>query len=192
MNDARAAAEARGHFDALLQRLRADGGEALGYEALRRRLIQFFRLHVPAEAEDLADVALDRLARKVHAGTEVGNVPSYTLGIARMVLHESHARSARRRAAEDDPTLMPDADDTGGETDAALAALSTCLDAAGGESRGLILAYYGADGAARIAERQRLAAERGISLNALRNRALRLREALEECVKSRMGWSDAP
>ena len=189
MNEARA--EAGGAFEALLARLRADGGEALAYEALRRRLIQFFRLHVPAEADDLADVSLDRLARKIHEGTEVASVPSYALGIARMVLHESHARSARRRAAADDPTWIAVDDETDGETEAALAALSACLDASGGESRGLMLAYYGADGAARIAERQRLAAERGISLNALRNRALRLREALEECVKARMGWGEA-
>jgi hypothetical protein len=29
-------------------------------------------------------------------------------------------------------------------------------------------------------------------LNALRNRALRLRETLEDCVRERMGWSREP
>ena len=54
------------------------------------------------------------------------------------------------------------------------------------------LDYYGADGAERIATRQRLAGERGISINALRNRALRLREALEDCVRKRLGPVEAP
>lgn len=181
-------------FDALLRRLRADGADGIAYEALRARLIRFFRMHVPAEADELADVSLDRLARKIHEGTEVASVPLYTLGIARMVLHETHARGARRRAAEVDPTLQADAEESGdgAETEAALTALSGCLDAAGVEARTLMLAYYGADGGARIAMRQKLAGERGISLNALRNRALRLRDMLEECVRKRMGWADPP
>jgi DNA-directed RNA polymerase specialized sigma24 family protein len=185
---ARAAPDAA--FDALLRRLRSSGSEALGYEALRRRLIQFFRLHVPADAEDLADVTLDRLARKIHEGTDVASVPLYGLGIARMVLHEARARSAKRRAAEADPTLFaePDDGDTRATEDALLAALSACLDEAGTAARTLILAYYRADGAERIAIRQHLADERRISLNALRNRALRLREALENCVRGRLGW----
>lgn len=187
--DASASRAAGTPFDALLLRLRAEGAEGLAYEALRRRLIQFYRLHVPAEADDLADIALDRLARKIHEGTDVTSVPLYALGIARMVLHEARARGARRRAAEVDPTLLPD---DGDEQEAAanetvFAALSQCLDAAGAQARTLILAYYAADGAERIAVRQRLAAERRISINALRNRALRLRETLEECVRARLG-----
>jgi DNA-directed RNA polymerase specialized sigma24 family protein len=181
-------------FEALLRRLRVDGTEGAAYEALRARLIRFFRMHVPAEADELADVALDRLARKIHEGTEVASVPLYALGIARMVLHETRARGARRRAAEVDPTMLADTEETrdGADTEAALTALSSCLDAAGSEARTLMLAYYGADGAARIAMRQNLAGERGISLNALRNRALRLRETLEDCVRRRMGWMDPP
>ena len=174
-------------FDALLRRLGGNGAEGLAYETLRRRLIRFFWVYAPAEADELADVSLDRLARKIHEGTEVVNVPLYALGIARMVLHETRARGARRRNAEADPTLMPEEGDRQ-ET----AELETCLDGAGAEARALILEYYGADGAERIAIRQRLAGERGISLNALRNRALRLREALEDCVRKRLGPVEPP
>ena len=183
-----------GAFAALLSRLAADGGDATAYESLRRRLIQLLRLHVPAEADDLADVVLDRLARRIHEGTEVASVPSYALGIARMVLHEARAKAARRHVAEADPTLVPDdgtAEDTN-EVESVLAALRACLDAAGTNARALILAYYGGDGAVRIATRKRLADEHGISLNALRNRALRLRDALEECVRRRTkSWDRA-
>jgi len=175
-------------LDALLARLATDGDEGVAYEALRRRLIRFFAVYAPADADELADVALDRVARRAHEGVEIASVLSYALGVARMVLHEARARAARRRIVEVDPTLLPEADDGDArEIEVALAALSTCLDAAGGDARGLILEYYGADGASRIALRQRLAGERGISLNALRNRALRLREALEDCVRKRLG-----
>jgi DNA-directed RNA polymerase specialized sigma24 family protein len=189
-----AAAPPDARFEALMRRLRSEGGDGLAYETLRRRLIRFFRLHVPAEADDLADVALDRLARRLHDGTEVASVPSYALGIARMVLHEAHARGARRRVAEADPTLAPQADDAelGAANEAVLAALSSCLDEAGAPARALILDYYRADGAERIAIRQRLAVDLSISLNALRNRALRLREILEDCVRRRMNWTANP
>jgi DNA-directed RNA polymerase specialized sigma24 family protein len=181
-----------GAFAALLARLAADGGDASAYESLRRRLIQFFRLHVPAEADDLADVVLDRLARRIHEGLDVASVPSFALGIARMVLHEARARSVRRHLAEADPTLVPDdaAGDAAEDLEHELAALRACLDAAGTAARELILTYYGGDGAARIATRKRLADACAISLNALRNRALRLRDALEECVRKRTNRRD--
>ncbi|HEX7326858.1 MAG TPA: hypothetical protein VF292_16130 [Rhodanobacteraceae bacterium] len=149
-------------------------------------------MHAPAEASELADVTLDRLARKIGQGTEVDSVPLYTLGIARMVLHEAKTRRVRWRAAESDPTLVPDApgsDEAEAATDAAaaMAALARCLEDAEPSTRALVLAYYGADGGQRIAVRQRLAAAEGISVNALRNRMLRLRNALERCVRARLG-----
>jgi RNA polymerase sigma factor (sigma-70 family) len=187
------AARADASFEALLQRLRIDGDGERAYESLRRRLIQFFRLHLPADADDLADIVLDRLARKIHGGTDVASVPSYALGIARMVLHEARARGARRHLAELDPTLAPDEDtsDEAADAEQLMAALAACLDAAGAPARSLILSYYGADGARRIETRRRLAEECGISLNALRNRALRLRDALENCVRRRTNSSGA-
>ena len=190
MSDAGVAAD--GPFAALLARLAADGGDAAAYESLRRRLIQFFRLHVPAESDDLADVVLDRLARRIHEGIDVASVPSYALGIARMVLHEARAKAARRHLAETDPTLAPDEPAAGDaiELEHVLAALRACLDAAGTTARELILTYYGGDGADRIATRKRLADACGISLNALRNRALRLRDALEDCVRKRTNRRD--
>jgi hypothetical protein len=44
--------------------------------------------------------------------------------------------------------------------------------------------YYAGEKRARIERRQRLAAQLGIEINALRNRALRLREKLETCVEN--------
>lgn len=177
---------------ALVARLRADGAGGSGYESLRRRLIRYFRLHDPARAEELADVVFERLARKIHAGTEIASVPSYALGVARMVLRETRAQDARRRVAEADPTFPAEIDpDETAQREAVAAALGTCLDEAGAASRRLILAYYAADGAERIAIRQRLADAAAISLNALRNRALRLRAALEDCVRRRLGGGAA-
>jgi DNA-directed RNA polymerase specialized sigma24 family protein len=179
-------------FAALLRRLRGDDDAGVAYEILRRRLIRFFRLHVPAEADELSDTTIDRLARRVDEGVQIANVPLYALGIARLVLLEARARHARQQLAEADPTAWPEAEDAdAAEThelqQRATSALSACLDRIDAAARRMILDYYAAHGSGRIRGRQDLASELGVSLNALRNRALRLREALEICVRARLG-----
>jgi hypothetical protein len=72
------------------------------------------------------------------------------------------------------------------------AALEACLDTLAKADAALILDYYGADGSARIRLRQQLADSLGLSLNALRNRALRLRGKLEECALSRLAVMKRP
>lgn len=186
--DAAPAADAEA-LAALLQRLQREGEPGAAYEALRRRLLRFFRLRAPAQAEELADVALDRLARRLGEGVEVAQVASYVLGIARLVALEARAKQRRYAYAEDGDDWP--ADDEASAQDRAqaerdAAALSACLEHAGAQARELILDYYGADGGERIRARQRLANRLGVSLNALRNRALRLRERLEACLRERL------
>src|SRR5579871_770263 len=85
-------------FPALLARLGSDGEKPeVVYERLRARLITYFRLHLPAEANDLADRTLDRMARRIQEGTEVENVHSYALGVARLLVHEARTRYAREQ-----------------------------------------------------------------------------------------------
>ena len=67
------------------------------------------------------------------------------------------------------------------------ATLESCLEALPPKSRELLRRYYSAEGRARIAARQKMADEMGMELNALRNRALRLRERLEDCILRRVG-----
>ncbi len=188
-------------LEALLARLRADGERAdVAYERLRARLLALLRLHVPAEAESLADIALDRIARRIHEGTVVENVPLYALGVGRMLILEARTRAGREhrlerelayaalsRGAEAPPEDGMEEGSAAADEEQTLAAVSDCLDRLGKAASELMLAYYSADGAERISRRQRLAAELGISLNALRNRALRLRGLLERCVRERLG-----
>lgn len=179
-------------FLALLARLGSEGDrQETVYERLRQRLITYFRLHLPAEADDLADLTLDRMARRIHEGTSVQNVFSYALGVARMLVHEARARYSREQQSILEQAAMleqtPPEED---QFEAVLSALGSCLEQLGQAAADLILAYYGGSGAARIEQRRKLAEERGLTVNALRNRALRLREALETCTRKKLGWRD--
>ena len=172
---------------ALFERLAGAGDAAPAYEHLRFRLVTYFRLRFPADAEALADEAIDRLARHLSEGTAVLNLPGFALGIARMLVLETSARQGKERAAAHEAVLLAQVDEQEPEPDPAMPALRSCLQSIGAESAAMIVDYYGGDaGGARIARRQALADRLGLSLNALRNRVLRIRIGLEKCVRARL------
>lgn len=182
--------EVPSHLHALLSRLGEQGkSSGAAYERLRRSLILMLRRHVPVEAEDLADVALERLARRIHEGAPIDNPQLYALGIARKLVMEAQASAQKAQRIVEDPTLFPrevGRHEEDAEGSPMLAAVSACLAALDESGRQLLLSYYGADGSLRIRTRQDIAQKLGISVNALRNRALRLRQALEECARNRL------
>ena len=80
---------------------------------------------------------------------------------------------------------LPDAtlvDTESDETQERIDCLRQCLAALPQKSRDLITEYYEGEGSAKINRRKNLASNLGMQLNALRIRACRLREKLEECM----------
>jgi DNA-directed RNA polymerase specialized sigma24 family protein len=57
-----------------------------------------------------------------------------------------------------------------------------CLNGLPDEQRSLILSYYEGERSGKIENRQELAAELKIPLNALRIRAHRIRRTIEDCI----------
>jgi len=176
------------HVPLLLARLHADQQRAgVLYEEIRYRLILFFRLNRPQEAEDLADEVLDRVARKLSEGTAIDRIDFYTVGVARFVLRERQAATQREQQAQRQIAyLQPQTTREESSSERGPEALAKCLNRLPRQDRAMILKYYGADGTVRIRARQKLAEELEISLNALHNRALRLRKQLELCVETRL------
>jgi DNA-directed RNA polymerase specialized sigma24 family protein len=172
-------------FEALLAALDPDRGSASAeYERIRRRLIRFFSIHQAQSPEDLADAAFNRIARRIAEGEQIRNARQYLSGIARILLLED---SGKRRREEYVLRMAGNASNSPPDQELP-EALEACLAMLPAEARNLLARYYGADGRKRITLRQQMAEEMGIELNTLRNRALRLRERLEECVEKRMGW----
>lgn len=175
-------------FDRLLAVLDGDRDEAgLKFEALRRRLVRFFDWRGAFAPDECADATLDRLAAKLDAGVAVASINAYTFAIARLVLLEQSRRPDQRAVS------LADAPDE------ALAAplpapttwsdcLDRSLDTLTDDERRLILRYYAHTKRDKIDDRAALAAELGITVSALRNRAQRLRDRLErrvaDCVQT--------
>jgi DNA-directed RNA polymerase specialized sigma24 family protein len=172
-------------FDALLAAFHADRETASReYERLRLRLIRFFALHRVRRAEDLADEAFNRLARKIAMGESIRNMSQYIAGIARILILEERAKARREARVLSSNAVSTSVPATREE---ALQALEACLSEMPSRNRDLLLRYYSIEGRTHIPARQRLAEEMGLQMNALRNRALRLREHLEGCVLRRLG-----
>lgn len=157
----------------------ASAGSAERYEDLRQRLIRYFRWERCVVPEDCADEALNRLAKRLAEGERIDSIEAYLHGVARYLVKEDKARKEQEDRALHgfprqslDHTQSPDLD-----------CLDSCMAELAQDQREFILRYYQGEESERIRNRQVMAQEMGVQLNALRNRALRLRERLESCVR---------
>lgn len=169
-------------FARLLRRLGDDperGGE--GYESLRRTLVRFFDWRGAHEPEVCADETLDRLARRLDEDASIVDVRGFAHGIARLVLLEQWRRTRERPAGLAEERLAAAA--PAEEEDPRQACFDQCLAELPADGRALILEYYAAEGRQKIDGRKRLASALGLSDTALRNRAQRLRDRLERCIR---------
>jgi DNA-directed RNA polymerase specialized sigma24 family protein len=172
-------------FEALLQSLGPDrGAAARRYEALRQRLIKFFGWERCTFPEDRADEVINRFARRLAGGEAVAKPESYCHGIARLVVREAQLEMARQQETARQLRTMPPTASGASEMDRCFA---RCLKTLEPAQRELLLAYYDGEKTQRIQNRARLSMKLGITLNSLRNRALRLREKMESCTRQCLG-----
>ena len=168
-------------FDQFLDLLDPDRDAAgLQYEALRTRVIKFFEWRSCSDADSLADESFDRVIRKISQGEDILDISRYMFGVAKLVYLESSKRQQREEPIiVDFPVnrVRP-----GDGDDAHLDCLEKCMSQVSSDNRNLILRYYSFDRQAKIDDRKRLADSLGLTLNALRIRALRIRAKIEECV----------
>ena len=169
-------------FEALLSQLapeRERAGEL--YETIRHRLVRLFEWRGCASPEDLADETINRVARRLAEGVELrSNDPyGYFCGVAHLVYKEVLRRASREHRALANGDWPPAAEEDE-PSDARLECLRRCLAQLPPDQRGLVLRYH--QGENNIRNRQQLAREAGIPMNALRIRVHRVRRKLESCV----------
>jgi DNA-directed RNA polymerase specialized sigma24 family protein len=157
------------------------GSSAAAYERTRERLVRFFKTKGSTHAEELADAALDRVARKLSrdAIVDIRNPMGYVLGVARLIWLErvKSEVSQRSRHGHYEAMRMIDADDSR-ELERNVAVLDHCLAELPSDERNLLLHYHQGRGQARIARRQELVQSLGLNPGLLRTRVHRLRAQL--------------
>jgi DNA-directed RNA polymerase specialized sigma24 family protein len=164
-------------FEQLLRTLDPDRDNASRrYEALRRKLIDLFTWEHCENPDELADEALNRLAKRLSEGVSLDGpgTDRYAFGIARFLMREEGRTRRSRELALREIARFQQHRHGHGDSEI-LRALTRCLDALPADSRKLVERYYSED-------RMAVARSLDISVNALRNRALRIRERLYDCV----------
>jgi RNA polymerase sigma factor (sigma-70 family) len=185
-------------FEKLLGCLDADreiAGEK--YEQIRHSLITFFECRGTFSPEEQADDTINRVARRLAEGKEiyVENPASYFYGVAWNIWKEQReAPDAASTPLEDlppsvaaahseDPSHVQERHLERHQKEQQLDCLEQCLHGLPANNRELISEYYQGETGVKIQNRKSLARTLGIPLNALRIRALRIREKLEDCVE---------
>lgn len=169
-------------FDRLLATLSADRAQAgERYEALRQKLIRFFAWEGLRDPAGWADEVLNRAALKLSEAAVIEKVDGYVHGIARFVLKEAQ-RAELRETSLGEGLEFEQSVVNAAEDERAAECLRSCLSQIPERTKDLILNFYEGDSQGRIRNRQKLAQRLGLNLNALRNRALRVRQNLEKCV----------
>jgi len=154
------------------------------YETIRSKLISFFEWRGAQFAEDHTDETINRVIRKIAEGDQIRDPFTYVYGIARMVALEA-ARQRERNISSLDNIQAVEPKETD-DSDLRLECLSGCLQKLPAKSREMITEYYLDEKGDKIARRRLMAERLGIPLNALRIRALRVREKLGSCLEGCM------
>lgn len=177
-------------LEGLLCRLdteRARAGEK--YEQTRRRLIEFFEARGSHSPEEAVDEVINRVARKISEGEIIEDVGRYFYGVARLLWMELLRDKARHPLALDSVSAPPSQEQEPGSEierlhhERRFECFDACLKNLPPVNRTFIVNYYKEEKGAKIEGRRRQAESLGVSLNALRLRAARLRSSMEACVR---------
>src|SRR5215203_3588823 len=169
------------NFESLLVWLHRDR-ETAGkiYESVRNRLVRIFYARGYDDAEELADVTIDRVAGKMTELSETyrGDPFLYFHGVAKRVFLEY----SRKPRLQELPVNLINETDGDDEAEIYYKCLDNCLAKMPPTQQQLILEYYQGEKQAKIKHRKFIEARLGISNQTLRVRLLRMRESLQKCV----------
>lgn len=174
-----------------------DGGvdsQGQRYEEMRRRLVEYFDRKDCRAPEDLADETFNRVMKWLEQeGKESDPEPAkICYNTARFVYHESLRKPDRTpedvnelspaQQPTEDPRAIAELVEEQEQQEKRLACLESCAQRLPADDHDLIIRYYYGEQRVKLDNRKALAAERGLSANALSIKACRIRDKLRNCV----------
>ena len=170
------------------------GGEK--YLELRRRLVLYFDRKNCLTADELADETLSRVAQKYQEQGEITNLSpaQYCYVTAKYVFLEYTRRPEHSNKSIDECpdfggsamelAAVASVNPASAAKERTLDCLEQCLKKLAPDESQLILDYYQGELRDKIEGRRQIAEQMGVSANALSIRACRIRNRLENCVRS--------
>jgi RNA polymerase sigma factor (sigma-70 family) len=167
-------------FDSLLTWLGNDRDLAgRKYETIRLGLVRIFVSKGFNDAEDLADVTINRVIVRLPdiRANYRGDPACYFCGVARNVIRERNRRK-EVTAGVSDGRIEPKLDPPEGHD-----CLGHCLNSLPPSKRDLILDYYLYEGRQKVKHHKQMAGQLKITEGAVRSRAYQIRLHLENCMR---------
>jgi DNA-directed RNA polymerase specialized sigma24 family protein len=164
-------------FDGLLLWLDQDRERAgQRYGEIQDKLIRIFARRGCPIADELADETINRVAKKLAEirDSYVGDPALYFYGVGNKVFLEYI-----RKRPNPLPLPIPDPPERLAQS---YQCLEKCLELANPSNRALFLEYFRQEKPNKIEHRKELSERLGISINALRTRAHRIRTSLQQCL----------
>ena len=170
-------------FSIQLDRDRDRAGQK--YEDVRLRLLKYFQWRGAPAPDIEADETINRVARKIEEGENVYNLNAYIYGVARLVNAESVKTQSRSQPIADEVECIevPEKEEDDSDVTGRRACFDRCLQCLSDKSREIVIEYYHYEKGKKIEHRKHLAVRLGVTLNALRISAHRIRLGLEACVR---------
>jgi RNA polymerase sigma factor (sigma-70 family) len=147
------------------------------YENLRKGVRRRFALTKLFDDECI-DETLDRVAKAIEGGASIDNLPAYCNRVAHNVLID-FVKDPLNRVDEIDDTTAPPPIPPDPLKEQRAECLEECLKKRPEEERELVLKYYQD---CKSKQREEMANDLTITIDALRKRAQRIRDKLEECI----------
>lgn len=173
-------------LDVFLARLDPDrDGAAEKYEVIRLKLLKYFQWWGVVAADEAADETINRVARKILEGENIYNLNGFIYGVAKLIGAEWIKKQTRNQQLSEDEHEIEGlaTDDEDPEASERRTCLDTCLRCLPDQSRVIIIEYYRYEKKDKSKRRKQLAATQGVTVNALRISAHRIRLNLEACVR---------
>lgn len=152
------------------------------HELLRQKMQEYFAARSSAIAEELADEAMNRLAKKNAEGEKIRDFNRYCYGLARLIWMESLRRPENNHVPVDEVPDPPFVEHDFLLTKEENACYVHCIRQITDEERNLVIEYWDHDEKLHYEARKQQAIRLGISPTALRIRVSRIKKKLEICL----------
>ena len=170
-------------FDRLLRWL-GPTPESAGekYEEIRHALIKIFLWNGAADAEDLADETINRVANKLPEiiSSYEGDPTRYFYGVAKNILRQ---QPKKRPQVQQNTQYTFEEGNENAELEEVYGCLEECLNTLPKVDKDALFTYYRGEKQEKIEHRKELSLRLGIETNALRVRIHRLRQMMNACVR---------